>query len=858
MLQQCESFYIVGYIGCWGPDTDKRLWVLMDYCEVGSVTNLFEHEESRFSEAQIGRILHSTLMALVYLNGKNLVHRDVKAGNILVNKSAHVKMADFGVSKKAFDAVDAGDLQDGTTSSSNDSKAEALSGSTVGADEIEIAGSPLWMAPEVLIGQVVFKSDIWSVGITAIELAERKVPYSEATSTMRVMRLIKNNTPPTLREKHWSQDFNDFIDKCLTKDTAARASSTELLSHPFMTRSMTGIDELKPLVHEHLARTQAKGSGKEKNSIMNSLAKFGRAWGQKRVSVSSVTSVQQKPPSFAQFVDKDTEESDEGSDVERTTCMIVGKMDEPVFEIDHTPRISASVSSVPTSTLKRQKAADASPRLSSNNAPRSRANSGSPSSRKPKETPISLTRKKSPDALPCLRSANASPHLSSISAPRSRATSESPSSRKPKYCGMGAAKSPPPLPIHPPQLSILLHGAPALAKESTKPPRKLTYPPPRSRTSPRGLPESSVAPLVLCSQKELYQVCSASGVPAELTKKIVTSAFELYSISNSKLNSLLAEGNPPAISLSPTTPHSPLASIRAMEEARGSVLKPGIVMKQVAPRLRNSPSGPTPMQATGITLKNYVSPEIKQEPVPVLKRAKSAQAEELVKEDVECEGEGTEEEPDEEKDEEEEEDDDDDDDGDGLGVGMVGIPSASYIKQTPQTTEARKKSAKLWLEESSIYVCTLSRNDVSTLKRMKNNATGPVKAALIATAIVLGAKPTPMAHHVDSRNKDTGKIIRKFHYWPSAQKILGDTNFLRSLKRFDFASLSPEVITRLYNYCTTINPSMSPSVVTKASRPAGVLWDWIRSIYHFAVVWLDFVPPETGVLATALAEFYDE
>jgi hypothetical protein len=402
-----------------------------------------------------------------------------------------------------------------------------------------------------------------------------------------------------------------------------------------------------------------------------------------------------------------------------------------------------------------------------------------------------------------------------------------------------------------------------------------------------------------------------SGASAEITEKIVAAAFELYAISNSKLNTILAEShNPPPTSISSSPKYSPISSFRQSPvEANGSLSLSTNTTPQVTPK--KNVIRPLPMQnprttpeAEAVSIEE-TAPEAKavlteesadkvrksvelgadkvsiEEAADEVRKSievgadkvsteeaadkvrKSIEVEEVLEEVLE-EFEDEEEEEEEEVLEEEEEEeeqkakaDSETEDDDGAGVASIPETSKVYTKG-PQTTEVRKTAAKLWLQESSIHVCTLSRNDISTLKRMKNSATGPVKAALIATAIVLGATPTAMAHHVDSRDKNTGKIIRKFQYWPSAQKILSDTNFLRSLKRFDFASLSPDVITRLYSYCTTINPSMSPSVVTKASRPAGVLWDWIRSIYHFAVTWLDFSPPETGEPATALAEFYSD
>lgn len=209
ILQSCRNQYIVGYYGCWGPDSQNRLWILMDYCAVGSMVTLLHLTKAVLTEAQIAFIMHSTLTALVYLQSQQIIHRDVKGRNILVTADGDIKLADFGVSKSIKD-------DNGLTSSG-------------------ICGSPLFMAPEVCTNKPTsFASDIWSLGITAIEIAEGRVPYDEMNSALRIMRAITNNPPPNLTQQSWSPSFRNFVSACLVKDPAKRPDAIKMLSDPFV------------------------------------------------------------------------------------------------------------------------------------------------------------------------------------------------------------------------------------------------------------------------------------------------------------------------------------------------------------------------------------------------------------------------------------------------------------------------------------------------------------------------------------------------------------------------------------------------------------------------------------------------
>ena len=179
--------------------------VLLEYCSLGSLRDVIETREMAFTETQLKYICLSTLRGLVYLHNSGIVHRDLKAANILLNEQSQVKLCDFGISAKL----------------SNEQTRRLKT----------TVGSPLWMAPEVIMEEKYdSKADIWSLGITLIELAEGVPPYAHH-STLAVLRLIPKNDPPKLEEpERWSSDFNEFLDKCLQKDPTKRPSAIELLT----------------------------------------------------------------------------------------------------------------------------------------------------------------------------------------------------------------------------------------------------------------------------------------------------------------------------------------------------------------------------------------------------------------------------------------------------------------------------------------------------------------------------------------------------------------------------------------------------------------------------------------------------
>lgn len=206
ILATCNHANIVRYGGSYFKD--EKLWICMEYCGGGSVSDLCVILDSGLQEDQIAIICREALKGLNYLHNGTKIHRDIKGGNILLTESGDVKLADFGVSATLFN---------------NFSKRNTF------------VGTPYWMAPEVIKEHPYDgKADIWSLGITAIEMAETFPPYHD-THPMRVLFMIPRNEPPTLQDKaKWSPEFHSFVAACLTKDPHQRPSAEKLLEHPFV------------------------------------------------------------------------------------------------------------------------------------------------------------------------------------------------------------------------------------------------------------------------------------------------------------------------------------------------------------------------------------------------------------------------------------------------------------------------------------------------------------------------------------------------------------------------------------------------------------------------------------------------
>ncbi|XP_010655128.1 serine/threonine-protein kinase BLUS1 isoform X2 [Vitis vinifera] len=194
--------------------SEHNLWVVMPYMAGGSCLNILKAAyPDGLEEVVIATILREVLKGLEYLHHHGHIHRDVKAGNILIDARGAIKLGDFGVSACLFDS---GDRQRSRNT---------------------FVGTPCWMAPEVMeqLHGYDFKADIWSFGITALELAHGHAPFSKYPP-MKVLLMTLQNAPPGLdyeRDRKFSKSFKQMIASCLVKDPSKRPSAKKLLKHPF-------------------------------------------------------------------------------------------------------------------------------------------------------------------------------------------------------------------------------------------------------------------------------------------------------------------------------------------------------------------------------------------------------------------------------------------------------------------------------------------------------------------------------------------------------------------------------------------------------------------------------------------------
>uniref|UniRef100_A0A8D0CJJ4 non-specific serine/threonine protein kinase n=1 Tax=Scleropages formosus TaxID=113540 RepID=A0A8D0CJJ4_SCLFO len=223
------------------PGHDDQLWLVMEFCGAGSVTDLVKNTKGNcLKEDWIAYICREILRGLSHLHAHKVIHRDIKGQNVLLTENAEVKLVDFGVS--------------------------AQLDRTVGRRNTFI-GTPYWMAPEVIAcdenpdSTYDYRSDIWSLGITALEMAEGAPPLCDM-HPMRALFLIPRNPPPKLKSKKWSKKFVDFIEGCLVKTYASRPSTEQLLKHSFIREQPTE-RQVRIQLKDHIDRTRKKRGEKE-------------------------------------------------------------------------------------------------------------------------------------------------------------------------------------------------------------------------------------------------------------------------------------------------------------------------------------------------------------------------------------------------------------------------------------------------------------------------------------------------------------------------------------------------------------------------------------------------------------------
>ncbi|XP_078136943.1 TRAF2 and NCK interacting kinase b isoform X7 [Sander vitreus] len=218
------------------PGIDDQLWLVMEFCGAGSITDLIKNTKGNtLKEEWIAYVCREILRGLTHLHQHKVIHRDIKGQNVLLTENAEVKLVDFGVS--------------------------AQLDRTVGRRNTFI-GTPYWMAPEVIAcdenpdATYDFKSDLWSLGITAIEMAEGAPPLCDM-HPMRALFLIPRNPAPRLKSKKWSKKFQSFIDSCLVKSHSQRPSTEQLLKHPFI-RDLPNERQVRIQLKDHIDRTKKR------------------------------------------------------------------------------------------------------------------------------------------------------------------------------------------------------------------------------------------------------------------------------------------------------------------------------------------------------------------------------------------------------------------------------------------------------------------------------------------------------------------------------------------------------------------------------------------------------------------------
>ena len=242
--------YILQYYGSYYSRKSNTVWLILEYCACGSAVDLMLSMDRTLSEIEVSTIMEMVLKGLIAIHKINLIHRDIKGSNILLSESGYAKLGDFGVGIQLTD-------EEFRTSKK---------------------GSPYWMSPQVVLNEKYdTKTDIWSLGITCVELVEGEPPNGEMKPG-KVMEKIACS-PPKVEEiidpNEHTDEFIDFVRLCLEVDPSKRPDAAQLLKHPFITKLAQGREYLANLVNTHINEVEnyrMEEEEKEKNEKNKSLS----------------------------------------------------------------------------------------------------------------------------------------------------------------------------------------------------------------------------------------------------------------------------------------------------------------------------------------------------------------------------------------------------------------------------------------------------------------------------------------------------------------------------------------------------------------------------------------------------------
>ena len=297
-LIQDRDFF-VKYYGSYYSRKSNTIWLILEYCSCGSLIDLMYSIDRSFTEIEIATFIEMVLQGLICLHDLNIIHRDIKAQNILITEDGNAKLGDFGVGIKLTDKE------------YRHSK----------------KGSPYWMSPQVILQEDYdIKTDIWSLGITCVELAESQPPFADL-KPMAVMNKISKQ-PPNVEDiinvEEYSENFVDFIRKCIVVDPNKRASAKELIEHEFIRKNAKGKKYIKDLINKFKEEIKDYMDKKSKNNIENNIENIDNDYKENNSMIikddrqnEDIPKIMEDTKKFLEEIEIDNEEKDEDENYEQ-------------------------------------------------------------------------------------------------------------------------------------------------------------------------------------------------------------------------------------------------------------------------------------------------------------------------------------------------------------------------------------------------------------------------------------------------------------------------------------------------------------------------------------------------------------